>query len=466
MDEGRFCVLSAYDMNGLPSSLDARGGGGAANTTTATPAAVTTSSGGGGGCRREDADVGSGSTRTRSACARACASFSRLGRWEVWKALLLGQVLSGLLCATGVTSQILQSSHNLQIPTAQSFVNYVLLCAVFTTWLACRGGDAGLIPVLRARGGRYFLLALVDVEANFLLVKAYQYTTLTSVQLLDCFTIPVVLALSWLALKVRYHPVHVLGVSVALLGVGCLVWADAHEAAASGQLSAAAPNRLLGDMLCLGGAALYGVSNVAQEAAVKLCGTVEFLGAIGLFGSVINGIQLALLEKEKVGEIHWDDWHEVSMLLGFSGSMFLLYLLMPVVIRLSSATAANLSILSADFYALAIGVFVFHYKFHWLYMVSFCLVIGGVALYSAKPTPLGLGQRERDSEEALAYTPSGGGAGGGAAGVGCTATQYGSACTEHGSAPLLSVSHAVSVHAFGAHQHQHEPSPKTNGAVS
>lgn len=465
MDEGRFCVLSAYDMNGLPSSLDARGGGGGTagtNTATATTtpggAVTTTCTGSVGGA---DGDLGSGSTRSRSMCARACASFSRLGRWEVWKALLLGQVLSGLLCGTGVTSQILQSQHNLQIPTAQSFVNYVLLCAVFTTWLACRGGDAGLIPVLRARGGRYFLLALVDVEANYLLVKAYQYTTLTSVQLLDCFTIPVVLALSWLALKVRYHPVHVLGVSVALLGVGCLVWADAHEASHSAGQVSATPNRLLGDMLCLGGAALYGISNVAQEASVKLCGTVEFLGALGLFGSVINGIQLALLEKEKVGEIQWDDWQQVSMLLGFSGCLFLLYLLMPVVIRLSSATAANLSILSADFYALAIGVFVFHYKFHWLYMVSFCLVIVGVALYSAKSTPLGLGHhQDRDSEEALAYSPSGVGVAGG----GCPVTQYGSSGTEHGSAPLISVSHAVSVHAFGTHQH--EPSPKTNGAVS
>lgn len=464
MDEGRFCVLSAYDMNGLPSSMDAGAG-----ATTATPTAA------GGGRRDEIVEAGSGSARSRSVCARACASFSRLGRWEVWKALLLGQVLSGLLCATGVTSQMLQSSHNLQIPTAQSFVNYVLLCAVFTTWLACRGGDGGLIPVLRARGGRYFLLALVDVEANFLLVKAYQYTTLTSVQLLDCFTIPVVLALSWLALKVRYLPVHVLGVSVALLGVGCLVWADAHEAAqsavgASAHVSAPS-NRLLGDMLCLGGAALYGVSNVAQEAAVKLCGTVEFLGVLGLFGSVINGIQLALLEKEKVGEIHWDDWQEVSLLLGFSGSLFLLYLLMPVVIRLSSATAANLSILSADFYALAIGVFVFHYKFHWLYMVSFGLVIVGVAVYSAKPTPIGVGQQERGSEEALAYAPSA------AAGTAeCAATcQYAQTTrTEDSSAQLLSVSHAVSVHAFGPHHHHHhhhhhqqlEPSPKTNGAVS
>lgn len=72
MDEGRFCVLSAYDMNGLPSSLDA----GAGDTTT-TPTAA------GGGRREEIVEAGSGSARSRSVCARACASFSRLGRWSV-----------------------------------------------------------------------------------------------------------------------------------------------------------------------------------------------------------------------------------------------------------------------------------------------------------------------------------------------------------------------------------------------
>lgn len=37
---------------------------------------------------------------------------------------------------------------------------------------------------------RYALIAAVDVEANFLFIKAYQYTTLTSIQILDCFSIP------------------------------------------------------------------------------------------------------------------------------------------------------------------------------------------------------------------------------------------------------------------------------------
>ena len=49
---------------------------------------------------------------------------------------------------------------------------------------------------------------------------------------------------------------------------------------------------MLGDLLCLGGAALYGVSNVGQEFVVRNFSAVEFLGMIGLFGSIINGVQL------------------------------------------------------------------------------------------------------------------------------------------------------------------------------
>lgn len=62
----------------------------------------------------------------------------------------------------------------------------------------------------------------------------------TSVQLLDCFTIPVVLLLSWAVLKVRYQIIHIVGVSVCLMGIGCLVWADADEN------NEQANNRLLG----------------------------------------------------------------------------------------------------------------------------------------------------------------------------------------------------------------------------
>jgi solute carrier family 35 protein F1/2 len=65
---------------------------------------------------------------------------------------------------------------------AQSFLTYCLLCIIFTTWLAFKPANKGLFYVLRVRGWKYFLLSIIDVEANFVLVKAFQFTTLTSIQ--------------------------------------------------------------------------------------------------------------------------------------------------------------------------------------------------------------------------------------------------------------------------------------------
>lgn len=50
--------------------------------------------------------------------------------------------------------------------------------------------------------------------------------------------------------------------------------------------------KLFGDLLVLGGATLYGISNVCEEFIVKNLSRVEFLGMMGLFGSFFSGIQL------------------------------------------------------------------------------------------------------------------------------------------------------------------------------
>lgn len=65
---------------------------------------------------------------------------------------------------------------------AQSFTNYLLLAMVYTTWLSCRQGGDNLMVVLASRGWRYACVALLDVLANYLVVRAFQYTNLTSVQ--------------------------------------------------------------------------------------------------------------------------------------------------------------------------------------------------------------------------------------------------------------------------------------------
>ncbi|KAL8191042.1 UNVERIFIED_CONTAM: hypothetical protein K2H54_066933 [Gekko kuhli] len=170
----------------------------------------------------------------------------------------------------------------------QSFINYCLLLLVYTTALACRKDGDSLLKILKGKWWKYILLGLVDVEANYSIVKAYQYTTLTSVQLLDCFGIPVLMALSWFILRARYKLIHFIAVAVCLLGVGTMVGADILAGRQEGEGS----NVVIGDVLVLLGASLYAISNVSEEYIVKNLSRVEFLGMVGLFGTIISALQL------------------------------------------------------------------------------------------------------------------------------------------------------------------------------
>ena len=59
--------------------------------------------------------------------------------------------------------------------------------------------------------GRYVFAAVIDVYGNFLIIMAYNYTTITSIMLLDCFTIPVAMVLSYTFLGCQYNAYHMLG---------------------------------------------------------------------------------------------------------------------------------------------------------------------------------------------------------------------------------------------------------------
>ncbi|XP_022594371.1 solute carrier family 35 member F2-like [Seriola dumerili] len=302
--------------------------------------------------------------------------------WQLAKTLAMGQGLAGLICGTAIASQYLATNFHVNTPMLQSFLNYTLLCVTYTTMLICRTGDGNILQILKNRWWKYLLLGLVDVEANYAVVKAYQYTTITSVQLLDCFVVPVLMLLSWWVLKTRYRPVHYVAVCICLLGVGAMVGADLLAGRDQGSTS----NILLGDALVLLSATLYAVSNVCQEYTVKNLSRVEFLGMIGLFGTVISTVQMVILERNEVANIQWS-WQVGLLFSAFALCMYALYSCMPIVMKLSSATSVNLSLLTADLFSLFCGVFLFQYTFSALYLVSLVVILIGFITFNAVPAP-------------------------------------------------------------------------------
>jgi len=184
-------------------------------------------------------------------------------------ACLIGQLLSFLLAVTGTTSGVLASS-GINAPTTQSFFNYCLLavtCSIIHCWCirrhqnqhssddsaqqirtACSSSTFTLreyVPFkLSNKWYIYLILAILDVEGNYLVTKAYQYTSVTSVTLLDCTTIPAVMILSLIVFRSSYLPGHIIGALLCTAGLGVLVLTDSSS-------ETGGSNPVLGDILVI-----------------------------------------------------------------------------------------------------------------------------------------------------------------------------------------------------------------------
>mmetsp|Transcript_32317 Transcript_32317/g.50547 ORF Transcript_32317/g.50547 Transcript_32317/m.50547 type:complete len:378 (-) Transcript_32317:69-1202(-) len=306
--------------------------------------------------------------------------------------IVFGQIISLFITGTGIFSTLLADNYDVNLPVAQSFLVYFFLSF---TGLYLHFGRNEFISSLKERGKIYFFLAFIDVEANFLVVKAYQYTSITSVMLLDCFTIPATMFLSFFLLSASYNLLQIWGVVVCVIGLVVLVIADYRLAEEEGEYEGTEDaggdgwRAVLGDGLVLMGSVCYAISNVGQEKMVKKYNRIEYLCFLGLFGSIISGIQMAALEHKELAEVDWC-WGMIGCIIGFCVCMLCMYTLVNSMLLVSTAVVLNLSLLTSDFYAAIVAVFLFDQMFSWLYVVGFACTILGIIFYHLPfdaPTP-------------------------------------------------------------------------------
>ncbi|CAJ0767496.1 21650_t:CDS:2 [Entrophospora sp. SA101] len=203
----------------------------------------------------------------------------------------------------------------------------------------------------------------VVLDSNYFVVKAYAYTSVLSVMLLDTWAIPVCMLLSILFLKVGYHWSQYLGVVICLVGIGVLLAGDLE----SGRDFSGAVNMGLGDAFCIISATLYGASNVLEELFVRQRSVYEVVGQLAFWAMIISGIQLSILERQELSAVEWS-----------GGSA-------PILFKLSSATFFNLSLQTSDFYSLIFSLLLFGAQMHHLYPISFVSTIIGLCLYHYNP---------------------------------------------------------------------------------
>lgn len=300
-----------------------------------------------------------------------------------WIIFILGQILSLSITSTNTLTTFLANGGN-SMPAFQSLFNYVLLTLMFVPYTLYRHGFKGYFRMLKTEGWKYFILAFADVQGNYFIVKAYQYTNMLSAALLDNLSIVFVVIISFIFLKVRYHWTQVIGIVVCIAGVVLVVVANL----LTGQ-NWQPSDPLKGDLFVVLSSFCYGLSNVLEEFLVSKRPVYEVLSQMGFFGMFIIGVQAAIFERDSIATAQWSP-QVGGYFTGYTLSLLLLYLLAPVMFRMSSSAFYNISLLTSDFWALVIGIRVFSYYVHWLYPVGFvCTILGIVVYHLAQRNPLG-----------------------------------------------------------------------------
>ncbi|KAJ2001762.1 hypothetical protein H4R26_003955 [Coemansia thaxteri] len=300
--------------------------------------------------------------------------------WQRLAVILgLGQILSLCITSTSVLSNKLAEKQTVTTPNFQSFLVYALLLIVYMPLTLARLGPRVVWLNIRKRFYWYIFLALADVEGNYFVIKAYSYTSLLSCMLLDTWTLPCVVVLAYFLMRVRYKWTQILGVLICLGGMGLLIKGDMDAGK-----NFSATDAAKGDVFMLVGATCYALSNTMEEFIVRHRPQYETVAWLGFFGTIINGVQMAVIEHDRLREMTWTK-DIVGLTIGFDLVMFVLYTIAPFLFRMSSATFYNLSILTSDFYGLIFAKYMFHDRITPIYAGAFSIIVVGLLVYYVIP---------------------------------------------------------------------------------
>jgi solute carrier family 35 protein F1/2 len=284
-----------------------------------------------------------------------------------------GQIIMLLNVSSSINTKYL-SVNNASVPTFQSIFLYVSLALVYIPVRFLRKTPAIGVP-----WWFYIILAIVDIEANYAAVNAFNYANFATLGLLLNLTVPFVTLFCYIFLKTRYNWTHYLGAATSVAGSVVIFVAD-YDKSINGELS----QELKGDFLCLLAAFLYAVSNVMIQSVVKVRNVdsnIELLGSMGFWASIVSTIQVMSLERKKIEAIDWEG-KLYGYLIGYVIALFLFYSISSIFLRVTESVMFNLSLLTSPVFTVLASYFLFDESVNKYYWIALVLVYIGIAIYS------------------------------------------------------------------------------------
>ena len=252
----------------------------------------------------------------------------------------------------------------------------------------------------------YLLLAILDVEANYLTMLSFQHTSLSSSMLLTSLSVFSTLLFRRCAFgksSASYSYKKILGVCISVIGACLWIHKDFESNFTNDSISSSNNNNLLyGDALAFISALLYGLNDVLLEYTVKSNNDrVEYLGMIGMFGFLFSiGIQVPILESDELSNwmsllnltenVYW------GLIFLFVFAMSYFYMAVAVFLSENDATILNLSLQSSPLWAVILATCVANGEGGngttsgaklppMAFFVALAMVVSGMYLYESRP---------------------------------------------------------------------------------
>lgn len=230
----------------------------------------------------------------------------------------------------------------------------------------------------------YLCLSCLDIGPNYLTLLAMNKTSFTSATLLGSLTIPSTMICCRLLLGKEYRRMHYVGVILCMIGGSLIVFTDKVAYTSSGG-ETTHPHSYGGDILAILASLGYGVGDACAEFWSKHVDREEYLGMIGLFGSITTLAACIAYERNAVLEAFTADsetiLQTVGVVLWYIASLVAYYVFESLFLMKSDATLLNLSLQTSNVWAILFSIVVFRETPDPHFYVSIFMVISGVFVY-------------------------------------------------------------------------------------
>jgi solute carrier family 35, member F1/2 len=317
-----------------------------------------------------------------------------------WLALAFGQFVALVATSQNAASFTLEFGMGKVFPMFLMFHTYIILsfhlCYVKTPMtgshsdapagrpqVPCDEVPTHRIPFtnfgLRTPWWTYLCLSILDIGPNYLTLQAMNRTSLTSATLLGSLTIPSTMIFCSVFLGKVFRPMHFFGVVLSILGGTLTILTDKDSEA-----DAAHPHSYNGDILAVFAALGYGIGDAAAEFWSKHVDRKEYLGMLGLFGTMWTLVIFLVFERDAVYGFFTDAktiLPTTGILIWYIFSLVAYYVAESKFLTKSDATLLNLSLQTSNLWAVLFSVLVFREEPPPQFYVAVALVAVGVFVY-------------------------------------------------------------------------------------